>query len=857
MITLPYELNLYPASTPIAVHVSQYDSDFSIVFTLVNTHGTFTLESGTTAEIRGTKRDGNGYSASCTIDITNKKVTVQGDQQMTAVAGANVYEIALLKNSKVLNTANFVLVVERAALDADTIQSETVLRELNAIIAGAAEATQAAEDASDAADRAEAAAETLEIDNTLTQQGQAADAKATGDAVNELSSAITKDQQNISDLNGIYPVALSSYDDGYGYSGAVGETISKDTYSSSYAYDAIDLSDFAGCKVVVKFTTSATSSNRETALCDSSGKIASRYYEKNMTSSGFEFDVTPTNKYLYISVHKYNTSGVTVTVYSDLVGLPKAESDISNIQSEMKKPFDISEMFEYGNINYSNSGWTYNNNANRLRTMKGKSVHLLKGTKLGLTSYTNLKYNLSWKTVVGTYGSVDWQTNDYTTTVEGDYVMVITYDPATFIADMTTITSLIFGYVPTIGYDEKSCSDYVVKIKRITTVEHDGYFSTTGSISAQNSTKLQKYTDKIPVSNGMRIIVSIAYSSAVGQMAIYYVTYDKEKHFIARNTIIDVADGKTFKYGIDIDSDNVGFIALAYTTYGIATVNVYSDDISQIIQNKIIQNANDAVIYNWFANNIVKGVNHRGYNSVAPENTLPAYKLSRRNGFIYAETDVAFTGDNPPVPVLMHDSTINRTCCNASDGSEISDTVIVSETTYEDLLDYDACTPSQYSQYAGTKIPTLKQFFTLCRNIGLRPYVEIKASNISEEKANLIVDIAAEYGMAKDVTWVSFDSTVLGYVKARNSKARIGLLVNTVNESAITTAQSLKNETNEVFVDSGSYTTEEVALCKNAGIPLEVWTINTESGITGLDVYVSGVTSDKLNAGYVLFTNNM
>ena len=43
-----------------------------------------------------------------------------------------------------------------------------------------------AEEAEESAERAEAAAETFETDDTLTQQGQAADAKKTGDEISDL-----------------------------------------------------------------------------------------------------------------------------------------------------------------------------------------------------------------------------------------------------------------------------------------------------------------------------------------------------------------------------------------------------------------------------------------------------------------------------------------------------------------------------------------------------------------------------------------------------------------------------------------------------------------------------------------------
>lgn len=128
--TISAKLNMTPGGVPPVIHVSQYDSDFSIVFSLYNTDGVFTVENGTTAEVRGTKRDGKGFSANASINISAKTVTVTGDQQMTAICGDNVFELMLKKNSKELNTANFILSVESAALDRNTIVSESKILEL-------------------------------------------------------------------------------------------------------------------------------------------------------------------------------------------------------------------------------------------------------------------------------------------------------------------------------------------------------------------------------------------------------------------------------------------------------------------------------------------------------------------------------------------------------------------------------------------------------------------------------------------------------------------------------------------------------------------------------------------------------
>ena len=190
MITITKKLDMSPHGIPQVIHVSQYDSDFSIQFKLYASVGTLSIESGTTAEIRGTKGSGTGYSASATLNTSNGTVTVAGSEQMTAVAGRNTFEIVLKKSGKVLGSANFILLVERAALDADTITDASVLRELEAIVEGAETATQAAEEAEDAADRAEAAAQTLVIDPTLTLPGQPADAKMVGDKITDLTETV-------------------------------------------------------------------------------------------------------------------------------------------------------------------------------------------------------------------------------------------------------------------------------------------------------------------------------------------------------------------------------------------------------------------------------------------------------------------------------------------------------------------------------------------------------------------------------------------------------------------------------------------------------------------------------------------
>lgn len=173
---------MIPEGGKTVVKLNQYDEDFLLDLELYAREGEFEISSGTTAEIRGTKPDGNGYSASCTLAITEDEeqnpiytVTVTGDQQITAVAGDGEYEIMLVKNENELNTANFIIRTERAALDKDTVASTSVVRELVNVLDNSEAIINAGQQYADS----QAAME------TLAQQAS----EAAGAAVNSADSA--------------------------------------------------------------------------------------------------------------------------------------------------------------------------------------------------------------------------------------------------------------------------------------------------------------------------------------------------------------------------------------------------------------------------------------------------------------------------------------------------------------------------------------------------------------------------------------------------------------------------------------------------------------------------------------------
>ena len=238
-------------------------------------------------------------------------------------------------------------------------------------------------------------------------------------------------------------------------------------------------------------------------------------------------------------------------------------------------------------------------------------------------------------------------------------------------------------------------------------------------------------------------------------------------------------------------------------------------------------------------------VAHRGYSSVAPENTLAAYRLAKEKGFTTVECDVSFTSDG--VAVLLHDSTIDRT----SNGSGS-----IANMTFEQVRQYDFGSWKS-SEYVGEKIPTFEEFLSLCKNLSLHPYIEIK-DGATQSEVESLVTMVARYGMIDDVTWISFQSDALTYIKNKDNTARLGYIVSTITSDTINTVKSLKTEHNEVFVDAknASLTEQTINLCIAELIPLEVWTVNDVNTILNLDPYISGVTSDDKVAGQILYENN-
>lgn len=173
MITQHYMIDLIPAGDPVVVHVSQYDKLARILaFDLYTGGVAFEPPAGAAAQIRGTKPDGTIFNYAMTVDGITVSIPIQ--QQMALVAGDVPCEIQIVGNGGAqIGTANFLLKVERSALDEEAAESSSDIPLFEQL------AQQAMEAASDAAASAQSAERLIPGTGTA---GQVLTKTATGTA---------------------------------------------------------------------------------------------------------------------------------------------------------------------------------------------------------------------------------------------------------------------------------------------------------------------------------------------------------------------------------------------------------------------------------------------------------------------------------------------------------------------------------------------------------------------------------------------------------------------------------------------------------------------------------------------------
>ena len=234
-------------------------------------------------------------------------------------------------------------------------------------------------------------------------------------------------------------------------------------------------------------------------------------------------------------------------------------------------------------------------------------------------------------------------------------------------------------------------------------------------------------------------------------------------------------------------------------------------------------------------------VAHRGAGTLAPENTLAAIRLGARHGFRMFECDVTLSADGELF--LLHDPTLERTTNGHGE---------VAQTRSSDLRQLDA--GRWHSEaYAGERIPTLRETFALCSELGLMVNLEIKPSpGLEADTGRRVAEAVtrqwpgATLGLAAPLV-TSFSRAALQAARSVSADLRLGLLLDRWADDAEAAANAL--ECVVLVANHTEWTAERVAQCHARGLRAMAYTVNdADTAQRLMDWGLDGVITDRVDA---------
>ena len=222
---------------------------------------------------------------------------------------------------------------------------------------------------------------------------------------------------------------------------------------------------------------------------------------------------------------------------------------------------------------------------------------------------------------------------------------------------------------------------------------------------------------------------------------------------------------------------------------------------------------------------------HRGYSSVAPENTLAAFEAALRCGADMVETDLHPTADGSVA--LIHDPEVDATTGGRGR---------VAELATEELTRLDA--GSWFSTaYRGQRVPLLADLLDLLtEHPGAQLLLELKEVWTAEQ-VRTAVDLVRRAGAADQVVLQSFEVATLEHVRDVAPGIRRAVLLDEAAPDALAQGRALRRDLGVLACNPGVASLvrrpEVVGQLQEAG--LAVWTWTVDESVLWRSVVDSGV----------------
>jgi len=240
---------------------------------------------------------------------------------------------------------------------------------------------------------------------------------------------------------------------------------------------------------------------------------------------------------------------------------------------------------------------------------------------------------------------------------------------------------------------------------------------------------------------------------------------------------------------------------------------------------------------------------HRGAGTLAPENTLAAFRLGASHGYRMFECDVKLSSDG--VPFLLHDDTLTRTVPGAAQA--LGADAVAGHHPWQALSQLDAGRWHSPA-YAQEPLPTLDAIAHFCITRGYFLNIEIKpTTGTARHTGEVVAQHAARLwqGVAVPPLLTSFDIPALEGAMAAQADLPRGMLIHDLEDQPWD--QWLGHATRlgcqAIVCNHVIWNTETVATAKAAGFRLLSYTVNDAAEVQRLlDLGTDGVITDRVDS---------
>lgn len=207
---------------------------------------------------------------------------------------------------------------------------------------------------------------------------------------------------------------------------------------------------------------------------------------------------------------------------------------------------------------------------------------------------------------------------------------------------------------------------------------------------------------------------------------------------------------------------------------------------------------------------------HRGASGYAPENTLEAFALAKRQGADGIELDVQMTKDGELV--VIHDETIDR----VTDG-----TGGVRQYTLAQLKSFSVNCGDEKCE--GIQIPTLQETLELVKAGQMKVNIELKTGIVwYPELEKKVAALVKNQGMEERVVYSSFNHYSIQEIKKYAPEAETAYLYSDI----ILNVDQYAKSTNIQGLHPALYHVKMADFLeqyKRSGLAIRVWTVNEEA----------------------------